>query len=150
MTDGVILLVEDSEDDADLTLRAFRRSNILNQVVVVRDGAEALDYLHGTGRYDGSQPPVPILMILDLNLPKISGLDVLRRTRADGRTRFLPTVILTTSVENEDVINSYALGANAYVQKPVSFEDFLAAASKLGMFWLLANVRPPHGARTPV
>lgn len=150
MSDGVILLVEDSEDDADLTLRAFRRSNILNQVVVARDGAEALDYLHGTGSYAGRQPALPILMILDLNLPKIAGMDVLRRARANERTRFLPTVVLTTSVEDEDVINSYALGANAYVQKPVSFDDFLAAAAKLGLFWLLANVRPPHGARAAV
>jgi len=142
MNNGVILLVEDSEDDADLTLRAFRRSNIVNEVVVVRDGAEALDYLHGTGSYAGRPPPLPALMILDLNLPKISGLDVLRRTRASQRTRFLPTVILTTSVEDEDVVSGYALGANAYVQKPVAFDNFIAAAASLGLFWLLVNVQP--------
>jgi two-component system response regulator len=150
MTPGHILLVEDNEDDADLTLRAFKRSNILNEVYVARDGAEALDYLFGTGAHAGKPPGVPALMILDLNLPKISGLEVLRRTRANEQTRFLPTVILTTSVEDEDVINSYALGANAYVQKPVAFEDFLSAAAKLGMFWLLVNVRPPPGSKPAV
>jgi len=150
MGEGEILLVEDSQDDAELTLRAFRRSNILNQVVVVRDGAEALDYLHGTGAHAGKRLPAPVLMILDLNLPKVSGLEVLRRTRADERTRFLPTVILTTSIEDQDVINSYALGANAYVQKPVAFEEFLAAAAKLGMFWRLVNVQPPQGVKPTV
>jgi two-component system response regulator len=145
MSQGVILLVEDNEDDIDLTLRAFKRSNILNEVVVARDGAEALDYLFATGPYAGKEPLQPALIILDLNLPRISGLEVLRRVRAEARTRYLPAVMLTTSVEDQDVINSYALGANAYVQKPVAFEDFLAAAARLGMFWLLVNVQPPQG-----
>lgn len=146
MTQEKILLVEDNEDDADLTLRAFKRSNIPNEVVVARDGAEALDYLFATGMYKEQRPPLPALVILDLNLPKISGLDVLRKMRANPRTRHLPVTILTTSVEDEDVANGYALGANAYVQKPVSFEDFLTSAARLGLFWLLVNVQPPPAA----
>jgi two-component system response regulator len=147
---GTILLVEDNEDDVDLTLRAFKRSNILNEVIVARDGADALDLLFATGAHTGKEALLPALMILDLNLPKISGLEVLRRTRADARTRHIPVVMLTTSVEDRDVINSYALGCNAYVQKPVAFEDFLAAAAKLGMFWLLVNIQPPQGVSPTV
>ena len=146
MQGGTILLVEDNEDDVDLTLRAFKRSNILNQVVVASDGAQALDRLFGTGRFAGAAEALPALMILDLNLPKISGLEVLRRVRADERTRYLPIVILTTSIEEQDVIDGYALGANAYARKPVAFEEFLAAASRLGLFWLTVNVQPPAGA----
>lgn len=145
MRDDIILLVEDNPDDADLTMEAFRRSHILNEVVLARDGAEALDYLFGSGAYAQSGPqPLPAVMILDLNLPKIPGLDVLQRVRSSDRTRLLPVVILTTSAEDRDVIESYNLGANAYVQKPVDFDQFIEAASRLGLFWLLVNVQPPH------
>ncbi len=141
--DGVVLLVEDNPDDVDLTLHAFRSNGLFNEIVVARDGAEALDYLFGTGSYASAGPqPLPVVMILDLNMPRVSGLDVLRRIRAEERTRLLPTVILTTSVEQRDVMESYQLGANAYVQKPVALEDFVVAAGRLGLFWLLVNVRP--------
>ncbi len=143
VTQGSILLVEDNEDDAELTLLAFKRSHLLKPVVVAEDGAIALDHLFGSGIFAAPDAPLPVLMILDLNLPKVSGLDVLRRVRAEERTRLLPVVILSTSIEDEDVINSYALGVNAYVRKPVAFEDFLTAAARLGMFWLLTNVAPP-------
>jgi two-component system response regulator len=140
-----ILLVEDNPDDVELTLDAFRKNNILNEVVVARDGAEALDYLYGTGSYAAQGPaPLPAVVILDLNLPKVPGLEVLRRIRSTERTRLLPTVVLTTSVEDRDVLESYNLGANSYVQKPVAFEDFVVAAGRLGLFWLLLNVRPPQ------
>jgi two-component system response regulator len=140
-----ILLVEDNPDDVELTLDAFRKNSILNEVVVARDGAEALDYLYGTGSYAAQGPaPLPAVVILDLNLPKVPGLEVLRRIRSTERTRLLPTVVLTTSVEDRDVIESYNLGANSYVQKPVAFEDFVVAAGRLGLFWLLLNVRPPQ------
>ncbi len=145
MKGEAILLVEDNPDDVELTLDAFRKNSILNEVVVARDGAEALDYLFGTGRYAEAGPaPLPAVVILDLNLPKVPGLEVLRRIRTTERTRLLPTVILTTSVEDRDVIESYNLGANSYVQKPVAFEDFVVAAGRLGLFWLLLNVRPPQ------
>lgn len=145
--DGLVLLVEDNPDDVDLMRHAFRSNGLLNEIVVARDGAEALDYLFGTGAYAQSGlPPLPSVMILDLNLPRISGFDVLRRVRAHERTRLLPTVVLTTSVEDRDVVEGYRLGANAYVQKSVGMEDFVVAAGRLGLFWLLVNVRPPgHG-----
>jgi two-component system response regulator len=146
---GTILLVEDNEDDADLTVLAFKRANIMNEVVVATDGAIALDMLYGERAFAGTGGEMPILMILDLNLPKVSGLEVLRRVRAEERTRHLPVVVLTTSVEDEDVINSYALGANSYVRKPVAFEEFLAATARLGMFWLLTNVPAPPAGGTP-
>jgi two-component system, response regulator len=145
---GTILLVEDNEDDADLTVLAFKRANIMNEVVVACDGAVALDMLYGDRPFAGTAAEMPILMILDLNLPKVSGLEVLRRVRAEERTRHLPVVVLTTSIEDEDVINSYALGANSYVRKPVAFEEFLAATARLGMFWLLTNVPAPPAAAT--
>lgn len=145
MNGDVILLVEDNQDDIDLTIEAFRRNKIMNAVVVAHDGAEALDYLFGTGAHAGQPVPrLPAIVILDLNLPRVLGLDVLRRIRADDRTRLLPVVVLTTSVEDRDVIESYDLGANAYVQKPVGFEDFIKAAGHLGLFWLLMNVRAPQ------
>ncbi len=145
MKGEAILLVEDNPDDVELTLDAFRKNNILNEVVVARDGAEALDYLYGTGSYAAQGPaPLPAVVILDLNLPKVPGLEVLRRIRSTERTRLLPTVVLTTSVEDRDVLESYNLGANSYVQKPVAFEDFVVAAGRLGLFWLLLNVRPPQ------
>ncbi len=136
----VILLVEDNASDEKLTLLAFKQSGVANEIVVVRDGAAALDYLLPTA--DPSPPP-PSLVLLDLNLPKISGHDVLRRLRADDRTRFLPVVVLTASREEEDVMTSYAHGANAYVRKPVAFAEFAAAARTLGMFWLLMNEPVP-------
>ena len=148
MRQGSILLVEDNEDDAELTVLAFKRAHLLNPVVIADDGAKALDHLFGSGQFAAPDAPLPLLMILDLNLPKVSGLDVLRRVRADERTRLIPVVILSTSNEDEDVINSYVLGANAYVRKPVAFEEFVTAAARLGMFWLLTNVVPPGAGRT--
>lgn len=145
--DGVVLLVEDNPDDVELTIHAFRTNGLSNEIVVARDGAEALDYLFGTGPYAAAGPqPLPVVMILDLNLPRVPGLDVLRQVRAHDRTRLLPAVVVTTSVEERDVIDGYRLGANAYVQKPVALEDFVIATGRLGLFWLLVNVRPPRPA----
>lgn len=147
--DKVILLVEDNADDEELTLRAFRKNNILNPVVVARDGVEALDYLFGTGAHSGRDTRVqPQVVLLDLKLPKVDGLEVLRQLRADPRTRLLPVVILTTSNEERDILASYQLGANSYVRKPVDFEQFLEAARQLGLYWLVLNV-PPPAAGTP-
>ncbi len=140
----VILLIEDNESDEKLTVRALQKSNVANEVVVARDGEEALDYLFGTGRHAGrDMAAVPTLALLDLNLPKIGGLEVLRRIRADERTRHLPVVVLTSSKEDEDVICSYDRGANAYVRKPVDFTQFAEAAKTLGLFWLLLNESAP-------
>jgi two-component system response regulator len=140
----VILLVEDNESDELLTLRAFKRSNILNEIVVARDGSEALDYIFGKGVHAGRDASVlPALVLLDLNLPKIDGMSVLRAIRADGRTGLLPVVVLTSSKEDEDVVKSYELGANAYVRKPVDFVQFSEAARTLGLFWLVLNEPPP-------
>ncbi len=138
---GRILLVEDNQDDIDLTLRAFKRRNFLNEIHVARDGVEALEFLFGTTA-GGAGAGLPLLTILDLNLPRIPGMEVLRRIRADERTRLMPVVILTTSREEQEVIEGYRLGANAYVQKPVSFDAFTEAAGYLGMFWLMLNVPP--------
>ena len=144
MTDKMILLVEDNRDDEALTLRALRKNRITNEVVVVRDGAEALEYLFGTGRYQGRDTTVmPDLVLLDLKLPKIDGLEVLRRLRASEGTRALPVVILTSSAEEQDVLKSYGLGANSYVRKPVDFDEFMEAARQLGVYWLLLNQGPP-------
>jgi two-component system response regulator len=140
-----ILLVEDNPDDEALTLRALRKNNILNDVVVARDGVEAMDYLFGTGKYSGrdvNDPPQ--LVLLDLKLPKVDGLEVLRRVRADDRTRMQPIVILTTSNEDRDIISSYQLGANSYIRKPVDFEQFMEAVRQLGLYWLVLNVSPPQ------
>ncbi len=143
-TQPPILLVEDDPDAVELTLLAFRRHHILNEVVVARDGVEALDLLFGA---DGRAPgPLPAIVILDLNLPKVMGIDVLKRIRATPRTALLPVVVLTTSVEERDLLASYSNGCNAYVQKPVSFDKFLGAAATLGMFWLMLNQRPPAPA----
>lgn len=140
-----ILLVEDNPDDEALTLRAFRKNNISNEVVVARDGVEALDYLFGAGKYEGRDTAVlPQVVLLDLKLPKLDGLEVLRRIRADERTRLLPVVILTSSKEDQDLINSYRLGCNSYVRKPVNFEEFIEAARQLGLYWLLLNESPPE------
>ncbi|HWX53084.1 MAG TPA: response regulator [Verrucomicrobiae bacterium] len=139
-----ILLVEDNEDDEDLTLRALKKNSITNQVVVTRDGVEALDYLFGTGAYEGRNlTSMPALILLDLKLPKIDGLEVLRRLRANERTRLLPVVILTSSREEPDLINSYHLGANSYVRKPVDFNEFAEAVRHLGLYWLIVNEAPP-------
>ncbi len=143
MSGGKILLVEDNPDDVDLTLRAFERSRVRNEVIVVRDGAEALDYLFSTGAFAGRPAgDMPEVVLLDLNLPKLHGLEVLKRLRADDRTRLLPVVVLTSSREDQDIIRSYHLGANSYVRKPVDFAQFVDAARQLGLYWLVLNERP--------
>jgi two-component system response regulator len=150
MTDKVILLVEDNPDDEALTLRALKKNRIMNEVVVARDGAEALDYLFGTGAFaerDTSEQPQ--LVLLDLKLPRFDGLEVLRRIRADARTRLVPVVVLTSSKEDEDIVRSYSLGANSYTRKPVDFSEFSEAAKQLGMYWLLLNVSPPAQRSRP-
>ena len=140
----IILLVEDNPDDEALTLRALQKNNILNEVVVARDGVEALDYMHGTGAYAGRDVSnFPQLVLLDLKLPKVDGLEVLRRIRADQRTALQPVVILTTSTEDRDILSSYELGANSYIRKPVDFEQFMEAVRHLGLYWLVLNVSPP-------
>jgi two-component system response regulator len=142
--DKVILLVEDNPDDELLTLRALKKSNVLNDVVVARDGAEALDYLFGTGDYAGRDTSLtPQVVLLDLKLPKMDGLDVLRRLRADGRTRLLPVVVLTSSDEEQDIVDSYMLGANSYIRKPVDFAQFTESVRQLGLYWLVLNQGPP-------
>ena len=139
-----ILLVEDNPDDVDLTLRALKKNHIANEVVVARDGLEALDYLFGTGNYAGRDPKHnPTVILLDLKLPKIDGLEVLRRMRADERTKLLPVVILTTSREQQDLTSGYSLGANSYIVKPVDFEKFVNAVGQLGLYWILLNEPPP-------
>ncbi|SMF40381.1 two-component system, unclassified family, response regulator [Tistlia consotensis] len=140
-----ILLIEDNPDDEALTLRAFRKNNISNPVVVARDGAEALDYLFATGEHAGRDvSDLPQVVLLDLKLPKVDGLEVLRRVRADERTRLLPVVILTSSGEERDLVEGYRLGANSYVRKPVDFDAFVEAARQLGLYWLLLNEMPPR------
>jgi len=144
MTDGTILLVEDNPEDEALTLRALKKSNIKNAVEVVRDGTEALDYLLGAGAYAGRDlSDTPAVVLLDIKLPKIDGLEVLKRMRADERTRLIPVVILTASTQEEDLLRSYKLGANSYVRKPVDFNQFAEAVRQLGLYWLLLNERPP-------
>ncbi|MHB1000854.1 MAG: response regulator [Armatimonadota bacterium] len=144
MKDHKILLVEDNPDDIELTLLAFEEGGICNEVVVARDGAEALDYLFGTGKYEGRDiNSIPAVILLDLKLPKVGGLEVLKRIREDSHTHCFPVVILTSSKEEEDVIESYNLGANAYVRKPVDYNEFVRAAKTLGLFWLVMNEPPP-------
>ncbi|HDD24699.1 MAG TPA: response regulator [Chloroflexi bacterium] len=139
----VILLVEDNPDDELLTLRAFKKNNIVNEVVVARDGSEALDYLFGTGTYAGRDVSVmPQVVLLDLRLPKVNGLEVLRRLRANERTKLLPVVVLTSSDEERDVVDSYSLGANSYIRKPVDFDQFVEAVRHLGLYWLVLNKSP--------
>lgn len=145
MNNGPILLVEDNPDDELLTLRALRKSNIANEVVTAHDGVEALDYLFGIGTYTGRDAQEnPALVLLDLKLPKVDGLDVLRRLRADERTALLPVVILTSSDEEQDIVKSYRLGANSYIRKPVDFNQFVEAVQQLGLYWLLLNKLPPN------
>src|SRR2546423_3721359 len=146
MENKVILLVEDNPRDEALTLRALKKSNVVNEVIVARDGVEALDYLFGTGKFAGrNTSEMPQLILLDLKLPKVDGLQVLRRIRADEHTRRLPVVVFTSSSEEEDLINSYNLGANSYVRKPVDFEQFMEATRQLGLYWLVLNERAPTG-----
>ncbi len=141
----MILLVEDNADDEALTLRALKRNNILNTVEVVRDGAEALDFLFGTGSHAGRDTSVmPEVVLLDLNLPKLNGLDVLKRLREDERTRLLPVVVLTISNEDHDKVESYRLGCNSYIRKPVDFLQFSEAIRQLGVYWLVLNQPPPQ------
>lgn len=144
MNKKTILLVEDNPDDVALTMRALKQNNITNEVVVAKDGAEALDYLFGTGSYAGRDANlIPQVVLLDLKLPKIDGLEVLKRLRADRRTRLLPVVILTSSKEEQDLLNGYNLGANSYIRKPVDFNQFTEAVRHLGLYWLLLNEAPP-------
>lgn len=144
MDKKVILLVEDNPDDEALTLRALRKNNIMNEVIVARDGAAALDYLFGTGGYAGRDTSErPQLILLDLKLPKVDGLEVLARLRANERTALLPIVILTSSKEQQDLLNGYRLGANSYIVKPVDFHQFVEAVQQLGLYWLVLNEGAP-------
>ncbi|MEO8356216.1 MAG: response regulator [Chloroflexota bacterium] len=144
MNQKMILLVEDSADDEALTLRALNKSKIANKIVVTRDGAEALEYLFCTGQYADRDPhDLPQVTLLDLKLPKVDGLEVLRRIRSDPRTRMLPVVMLTSSREEQDMFNAYSNGANSYVRKPVDFNQFVDAIGQLGLYWLVINEAPP-------
>lgn len=145
MAEKTILLVEDNADDEELTIRALRQAKVANEVVVARDGIEALDYVFGKGRFEGRDTThQPTVILLDLKLPKLNGLDVLQRLRADSRTRLVPVVVLTSSSEDEDMLNSYTSGANSYVRKPVEFGSFASAVTQLGVYWLLLNQPPPR------
>lgn len=143
MNDKTILLVEDNPDDEELTILAFRKNNLSNNILVAHDGEEALEMLFGE---EGRSGPLPSIVLLDLKLPKVDGLEVLRRIRGDARTRMLPVVVLTSSMEESDLHESYNLGCNSYVRKPVSFAEFLEAARQLGLYWLLINQTPPPRA----
>jgi two-component system, response regulator len=144
MENKIILLVEDNLDDVELTLHAFKKNNIKNEVIVVNDGAAALDFLFGTGQYSGRDLTImPAIILLDIKLPKIDGLEVLRQLRANERTLLIPVVILTSSREEQDIVAGYRLGVNSYVRKPVDFTHFADAVSHLGLYWLLLNEAPP-------
>lgn len=144
MAEKMILLVEDNPDDEELTLRALRKSKLTNEIAVVRDGSEALDFIFCEGKYSDRVPPIlPAVILLDLKLPKLNGIDVLKRIRSNENTKLVPVVILTSSSEEEDMINSYASGANSYVRKPVAFNAFADAVSELGLYWMLINEQPP-------
>jgi two-component system, response regulator len=144
MNKKYILLVEDNPDDQALTIRGLKKANILNEIVVANNGEEALDYLFGTGAYAGRDLSImPEVILLDLRMPKIDGLEVLKRIRANERTKFLPVVILTSSKEERDLVESYKLGANSYIQKPVDFVEFAEAVQTLGVYWLALNVLRP-------
>lgn len=151
MTEKAILLVEDSQRDEELALRALRRGGIRSEVAVARDGAEALDYLFGTGAHVGrNTADLPTVVLLDIKLPKIDGLEVLRRIRADQRTKLLPVVLLTSSKEESDLLAAYASGANSFVRKPVEFGEFSNAIGQLGLYWLLLNEPPPPARETSI
>lgn len=139
----VILLAEDNPDDVSLTRRALAKAKVANALAVVSNGQEALDYLFGEGEYTDPRPAAPCLILLDLNMPKIGGLQVLERIRADERTRLIPTVILTTSKEERDLVAGYSLGANSYIRKPVDFAQFADAIQQMGLYWLVLNEAPP-------
>jgi CheY-like chemotaxis protein len=147
MANGIILLIEDNPDDEALTLRALKKKNIANEVVVARDGAQALDYLFAKGEFkdrDGSI--LPAVILLDLKLPKVDGLEVLKEIRSHQRTRFLPVVVLTSSNQEQDLLNSYSYGCNSYIRKPVDFDQFAEAIAQLGLYWLVLNQSPPKRA----
>ncbi len=147
MKTNVIMLVEDNPDDEALTVRALKKNKTVNEVIVARDGVQALDYLFGEGAHAGrNTDEMPQVVLLDLKLPKLDGLGVLRRLRADERTKLLPVVLLTSSNEEQDRINGYGLGANSYVRKPVDFDEFVAVATELGLYWLVMNEPAPRGA----
>jgi two-component system, response regulator len=140
MGEKIILLVEDNPDDVELTIRALKKNNILNKMIVAKDGVEALDYLFGTNTYTGRDvKDLPIVVLLDLKLPRIDGMEVLKRIRQDERSKLIPVVILTSSAEQQDVINGYSLGANSFIRKPVEFDKFVEAIKFLGLYWLLLN-----------
>lgn len=148
MKEKTILLVEDNPDDVTLTLRALKKNNISNDVVIARDGAEALDCLFGSGKCEGGDGgTLPVLVLLDLKLPRISGIEVLQRLRSDDRTKLVPVVILTTSKEEQDLIDGYRFGANSYIRKPVDFSNFIEAVRQLGLYWLVLNEAPPGGGK---
>ncbi len=144
MDQTTILLIEDNPDDVELTLHAFQKNNMANEIVVAGDGAEGLDYLFGTGKYAGRDADkTPALILLDLQLPKIGGMEVLRKVREDERTKRVPVVIMTTSDEEEDIVNGYNGGANSYLRKPVDFTEFMNAVKQLEMYWMVLNTPPP-------
>jgi two-component system response regulator len=148
LEEKIILLVEDNLDDVKLTERALNKAHVLNKLVVAKDGAEALDYLFGTGNWaDRDLSTMPQVVLLDLKLPKIDGLEVLRRIRADRHTKLLPVVILTSSKEEKDIISGYAMGANSYIRKPVNFNQFADSVRQLGLYWLILNEPPPSDRR---
>ena len=147
MEEKVILLVEDNTDDVELTLRAFRQNNIANKVIIARDGVEAIDYLMGTGKDGWNEKAIPVLILLDLKLPKISGLEVLKRIRSNETTRLIPVVILTSSIEETDVNAGYIAGANSYIRKPVDFRDFAEVIKLLGLYWLIWNKPAPVNSK---
>lgn len=141
-----ILLVDDSADDVDLCVRSLKKCGVLNEIVVAHDGVDALDYLFGTGKWAGRDTrDLPAVCLLDLKMPRLDGLETLQRIRADGRTKLLPVVIVTSSREEKDVVKGYGLGANSYMEKPVDFQQFASAVGQLGVYWLLLNVPPPAG-----
>lgn len=139
----IILLVEDNPNDVALTLRAFKKNNITNEVVIAEDGVEALEYLFSEGKYAGRDTSMPQLVLLDLKLPRVDGLEVLKKLRSDDRTRVLPVVILTSSKEEQDLVDGYKFGANSYIRKPVDFAQFMEAVRQLGLYWLVLNEPPP-------
>lgn len=142
--DKIILLVEDNPDDEELTMRALKKNNISNEIVVARDGAEALDYLFARGKYSKRDTSImPQLILLDLKLPKIDGIEVLKQIRSDDRTKLLPVVILTLSKEQQDLVDGYSSGANSYIRKPINFTEFVKAVGQLGLYWLVLNESPP-------